>query len=368
MNVSISYFAQRLSASLMVYALFLSLITSCAKTAKDEKTSENIISEDIVDIQLSPEIQARLDSMDTELELPEGLTQEEQVTYIENHVLKTPVSVIELLALQPVHTLDPDERNWDYITEAGWAKFRLMNRFMRMQYVALGDPMDELRWVVATQVILDDYATPLGITQEQAIDSLLSAADFLCGGTQYQINQCTYVMASVEYYKTLAAYKTFIEQMPKDLQPLLYEEYTAWNKLNKARHNAYVNIVRAGEHYSALPMEYEGMYAAYAEKRRQLLETEMQILSAGKAYSLHHPVVRTVDWENYLQTLRDRCESDEASDIVDDLDEAVSVWISVRQKIARHLPPSVGTCYDNLTADYHWGITNEEEQVPEMYG
>ena len=138
MNVSISYFAQRLSASLMVCVLFLSLITSCAQTAKDEKTSENIISEDIVDIQLSPEIQARLESMDTKLELPEGLSQEEQVTYIENHVLKTPVSVIELLALQPVHTLDPDERNWDYITEAGWAKFRLMNRFMRMQYVALG--------------------------------------------------------------------------------------------------------------------------------------------------------------------------------------------------------------------------------------
>ena len=43
MNVSISYFAQRLSASLMVCVLFLSLITSCAQTAKDEKTSENII-------------------------------------------------------------------------------------------------------------------------------------------------------------------------------------------------------------------------------------------------------------------------------------------------------------------------------------
>lgn len=335
----------------------LCLMPACS-TQRDPKT---------VKIVLSPEIQARLDSMDSELEIPDGLTEYEQVTYIENHVLTTPISANELLALQPIHTLDIEERYKDYITEVERAKFRLMNRFMRMQYVALGDPMDELRWVVATQVILDDYATPLGITQEQAIDSLLSAADYLCGGTQYEINQCTYVMASVEYYKTLASYKSFIEQMPKELQPLLYEEYTAWNKLNKARHNAYVNIVRAGDHYSALPMEFEGMYAAYAEKRSQLLDIEKQILFANKSYSLLHPVVKTADWNRYLQALRDKCGSDEESSIVDELDKTVGEWIRVRQKIAKHLSPSVGTYYDNLTADYHWVITNEEEQIPEMY-
>ena len=83
--------------------------------------------------------------MDTELEIPDGLTEEEQVAFVENQVLTTPISAIELLALQPIHTLDPDESDWDYITEADWKKFRLMNRFMRMQFVALGDPMDELR-------------------------------------------------------------------------------------------------------------------------------------------------------------------------------------------------------------------------------
>lgn len=345
--------------SLLALVIISILCFMPACTAPQEKKAEKI--------SLNPVIQARMDSMDTELEVPEGLTEEERVTYIENHVLKTPITVNELLALQPIHTLDPGERYWEYITEAEWAKFRLMNRFMRMQYVALGDPMDELRWVVATQVILDDYATPLGITQEQAIDSLLSAADYLCGGTQYEINQCTYVMASVEYYKTLASYKSFIEQMPKDLQPLLYEEYTAWNKLNKARHNAYVNIVRAGDHYSALPMEFEGMYAAYAEKRSQLLDIEKQILFANKSYSLLHPVVKTADWNRYLQALRDMCGTDESLTIVDDLDKTVCEWIRVRQKIAKHLSPSVGTYYDNLTADYHWVITNEEEQIPEMY-
>lgn len=342
---------------LITIIAFLCFMSAC--TASRNKKTEGI--------SLNPVIQARLDSMDTELEIPDGLTEEEQVAFVENQVLTTPISAIELLALQPIHTLDPDESDCDYITEADWKKFRLMNRFMRMQFVALGDPMDELRWVVATQVILDDYAIPLGIAQEQAIDSLLSAADYLCCGTQYDINQCTYVMSSVEYYKTLAAYKDFIENMPSDLQALLYEEYRAWNKLNKARHNAYVNIVRAGDHYSALPMELEGMYAVYVEKRRQLLDIEKQIISANKTYSLQHPVVKTKDWNNYLQKLRDKCENDEALVIVEDLDRAVSTWISVRQKIARHLPPSAATYYDKLTADYHWTITNEEEQVPPMY-
>lgn len=342
---------------LITIIAFLCFMSACT-ASRNKKTGG---------ISLNPVIQARLDSMDTELEIPDGLTEEEQVAFVENQVLTTPISAIELLALQPIHTLDPDESDRDYITETDWKKFRLMNRFMRMQFVALGDPMDELRWVVATQVILDDYAIPLGIAQEQAIDSLLSAADYLCCGTQYDINQCTYVMSSVEYYKTLAAYKDFIENMPDDLQSLLYEEYRAWNKLNKARHNAYVNIVRAGDHYSALPMELEGMYAVYVEKRRQLLDIEKQIIAANKTYSLQHPVVKTKDWNNYLQKLRDKCESDEVLVIVEDLDRAVSTWISVRQKIARHLPPSAATYYDNLTADYHWAITNEEEEVPPMY-
>ena len=361
-------FSKRLSLLPVVCIFFLCLITSCGKKAQDEGTTkEESTPVDILSLPLSPQIKARLDAMDTVPEIPEGLTQEEQVAFIENHVLKTPISVIELLSLQPIHTLDPDERYWDYITEEDWKKFRLMNRFMRMQYVALGDPMDELRWVTATQVILDDYATSLGITQEQAIDSLLDAAGFLCGGTQYQINQCTYVMSSVEYYKTLAAYQTFIKQMPEELQSLLHEEYTAWNKMNKARHNAYVNIVQAGNHYSSLPMGLEGMYAAYAEKRRHLLAIEKQILTEGKTYSIQHPVVKTMDWNNYLQTLRNKSAGDESLAIINDLDESVRAWIRVRQKIANQLPCPVGTYYDNLTADYHWVITNDDEPVSGMY-
>ncbi len=196
MNITEKHFIPLLFVPLIFCIASFCIMVSCTKSAKQGTQFSNL--------PLSPEIHARLDSMKTKPEIPEGLTKEEQIAYIENNVLTTPVSVSELLALQPIHTLDPHQRYWEYISDAKWEQFRLMNRFMRMQYVALGDPMDELRWVIATQVILDDYATPLAITQEQAIDSLLSAAEFLGCGTQYEINQCTYVMSSVEYYKTLS--------------------------------------------------------------------------------------------------------------------------------------------------------------------
>ena len=347
----------------------MSTMVSCTSSGSTGTTdaAQTKAKEPQAEYKFPPEIQARIDAYGADLEVPEGLDEEDRIAYIENHVLTTPITAGELLALHPIHTLDPGKQHWEYISDVQWRKFRLMNRFMRMQFVALGDPTDELQWVEATQIILDTYADSLVITREQAIDSLLSAAGFLGCGTQAQINQCTYVMASVEYFQTLAAYKTFMEHMPENLQPLLYKEYTAWNKMNKARHNVYVDIVRAGSYYSALPMELEAKYAGYAKKRKQVLETETQILSAGKEYRLRHPVVKTADWNNYLKSLRYRCADDEALAIVDELDEAVRTWIAVRQKIAKHLPSSVGTSYDNVTADYHWVIVNDDESFPEEY-
>lgn len=151
MNITEKHFIPLLFVPLIFCIASFCIMVSCTKSAKQGTQFPNL--------PLSPEIHARLDSMKTKPEIPEGLTKEEQIAYIENNVLTTPVSVSELLALQPVHTLDPDECEWKYISDAGWEKIRLMNRFMRMQYVALGNPRDELIWAMATQVILADYAT-----------------------------------------------------------------------------------------------------------------------------------------------------------------------------------------------------------------
>ena len=335
-------------------------VTSCAKSSSETEEQDQKLT-------LHPLIQARYDALDSVLDIPEDLTEEQRLVYIENQVLTSPVTADELLALRPIHTLDPDTTRYgNWWSEQRWEQIRLANRFMRMQFVAFGEPMDEWQWAIAVQKIVDDYAAPFDINEEQALDSLYAGADHLCAGTQYQINQCTYVMSSIEYYKTLAAYRSFINQLPESQQALFIEEYAAWNKLNKARFDAYTGIRRANSHYSALPMELEGMYAAYAECRRQILNQEQAVILSGKNYRQQHPVVRTKDWNAYLQSLYNQA-TDEDSTIVQTLDETTKAWIAIRQKIANQLPQPQQTAYDNLTADYHWIITNEHETVPPMY-
>ena len=335
-------------------------VTSCAKSSSETEEQAGKPS-------LHPLIQARYDALDSVLDIPEDLTEEQRLVYIENQVLTSPGTADELLALRPIHTLDPDTTRYgNWWSEQRWEQIRLANRFMRMQFVAFGEPMDEWQWAIAVQKIVADYAAPFDINEEQALDSLYAGADHLCAGTQYQINQCTYVMSSIEYYKTLAAYRSFINQLPESQQALFIEEYAAWNKLNKARFDAYTGIRRANSHYSALPMELEGMYAAYAECRRQILNQEQAVILSGKNYRQQHPVVRTKDWNAYLQSLYNQA-TDEDSTIVQTLDETTKAWIAIRQKIANQLPQPQQTAYDNLTADYHWIITNEHETVPPMY-
>ena len=342
---------------LAIIAFLLGAI-ACTKQSAEKETQKPT---------LSPEIQARYDALDTALVIPEDLTDEQQLVYIENQVLTTPVTASELLALRPIHTLDPDtSRYGNWLSDQRWEQVHLANRFMRMQHVAFGEPMDEWQWAIAVHTIISEYAAPFGISEEQALDSLYAGADHLCAGTQYQINQCTYVMSSIEYYKTLAAYRSFIDQLPESQQALFQEEYVAWNKLNKARFDAYIGIRRAHDHYSALPMELEGMYSAYAECRRDVLAKEQEVILSGKIYKQRYPVVRTKDWNAYLQSLYDHA-TDEDSIIVQHLDETAKEWIAIRQKIANQLPQTQQTAYDNITADYHWIITNEQEQVPPMY-
>ena len=343
------------------YIAFLSLtfILATACSTKAKKVS---------DYHLSPIILERISNPDTIISVPEGLSKEDQIAYIENHVLTSPISADELLALSPIHTLDDPDLAWlPSLPTQGDAQVQMANRFMRMQYVALGDPMDELQWVIAVQTILKEYATNYKVTMTQALDDMLGSVEYLAAGTMPEINRYCYIAASVEYYKTLAVYYEFLQKAEKSpLQELLRDEYVAWNKLNKARHNAYVNIVRAGEWYSALPMEYEGQYAAYAQRRRELLSIETDILYGNTTYRKQHPLVRTADWDNYIKNILNGT-IDDYAEIAAQVDTTVRVWLQIRQSIARQLPAAQATSYDNLTADYHWLITNNDEPIPPGY-
>lgn len=350
---------------ILVTAAMMCVMMSCANKQQEQQEQQKIR---IEDLPLRQTIHNRLAAIDTVPVLPEGLTEEEQVIYVEDLVLTSPITVEELLALTPIHDLDPNTGwyggDWP---EAYMEKVRMANRFMRMQYIALGDPMDEMRWVEAVQTILAEYAATHGISVAQALDSLSDGVAHLEAGTQYEMNQWTYVLASVEYYKTLAAYKTIIDDMPEYKKEMFTQEYVAWNMMNKARHKAYVFIRRAGDHYSSLPMEYEAMYSAYVTYRRQLLTLENEIMWTNKTYKRQHPIVKAADWEDYLDTKLYRTAEDEDSTIVNEVDQSVRTWLRARKKIAKNSDSGCHESYDDITNDYYWTIIHEAEPMPERY-
>lgn len=306
------------------------------------------------------------------------LEQEDSIAAIENAAIKAKVTITaeDLLALRPVHSLESDSDIIMRVLATPDKGLQLANRFLRMHYAAGGTPDNEQVWVEAVQMTLDNYCKKHKCTEDQAWIDFMDGIDFLTGGTQPEINRYCYVTACVEYYQTLAAYKSFLDDLKDSrLQALLLEEYRAWNAMNGVRQAVFINIRMAGQHYSALPMDFEGNYAAQALYRRELLETEKRIiLDGGASYELQHEVINTADWNEYLEQrlfyrpgAADEGDEDHDQAIARHLDRCVKVWLTTRQAVTKYLPESKATCYDNVTADYHWVIVNEAEVIPEGY-
>lgn len=353
------------------------VMAACSKGKPAEaevvEAQELSIEDNYPGLDLNPVLRARLEALDTIVKIPAELTEDERIIYLENHLLSHSITKEELLALEPVNTLDPDTERYgdewkeEYWTEKDREKTRLVNRFMRMHYVSMGDPMDELQWAIAVDTMLGEYAAKQHISKEKAMECMSEGANHLEAGTQYEMNMWCYVQASIAYYKTLRAYLTLIDSQLDYKKDLFYDEYKAWVRMNKARHNAYVNIRRAGDHYSALPMEYEGMYAAYADYRTKLLQMEDDILWLNKTYKRKHPVMTDADWQNYLDHRLFRLADDGDAPIIEEVDQSVREWIKMRQRIAKNAFSQAQESYENLTSDYYWVIIHEAEPMPGGY-
>ena len=359
------------------FVVSLCLMMACSKgqtaETEDAESQELSIEDKYPGLDLSPELKERLEALDTIVKIPEELTEDEKIVYLENLLISHSITMEELLALEPVNTLDPDTNRYgdewkeEYWTKEDREKTYLVNRFMRMHYVSMGDPMDELQWAMAVDTMLGEYAAKHHISKEKAIKCMSDGAGHLEAGTQYDINMWCYVQSSIAYYKALSAYLILIESQLDHKRDLFYDEYKAWVRMNKARHNAYVNIRRAGDHYSALPMEFEGMYAAYADYRTKLLQMEDDILWLNKTYKRKHPIMTETDWQNYLDHRLFRLADDGDGPIIDELDQSVREWIKMRQRIAKNAYSDAQESYENLTSDYYWVIIHEAEPIPKGY-
>lgn len=343
--------------------------TDTNKEPTEADKNEVLVTQQMLDtLSLSEEVLARFAALDSPIVISERVEPELYAVCVENSLMTSPVSASELLSLSPINTLNCDSDAYAAASPREKDAMKLANRFMRMHYIAMGDADDEMQWAMATLTILNEHAAKYNLSADQALDDMVNAVDFLSAGTQSDINTYVYVMASVEYYKTIAAYASFLQSVRDNkLRDMLHQEYAAWAKMNGLRHDAYVYIRRANEWYTALPMELEGMYYAYSERRMELLETERAILKENKVYERRHPLVRTADWDTYMREQLDFREGADQYELAEYFDAAVKEWLAIRQKIARYLPDSKGNSYDNLTADYHWMIANDDEEIPSIF-
>lgn len=325
-----------------------------------------------------------LDPRDT-VNVPEWLSGEDSLAYIENALLQSPISADDLLNLAEVHNIEDllnDYNNFekaaiypeyakDFLaTGRDSAAMCLENRILRM-YDAVsqkGNAPDMLQWAVAVNTSLDEYCAKVpSVARDSALVEAERVIARFSSLTQYEMNFQSYVSAVREYYSTIEAYRLWLEAVPSEWKPFALEEYEAWHDLNEARFALWCDVSYQQEWYSMKPMEIEAYYEALSINRRAELAIERDIILRGESYCQKGKTVSTKEWEDWiakssvpedmelLQEMESNLIPDEelVKARVAYLRTTFSRWLTSRQAFAAALPRDRGMSYDNLTADIH---------------
>lgn len=317
--------------------------------------------------------------------VPEWLSGEDSIVYIENAVVKSPIFVDDLLNLAEVHTIEGILYHYNNFEEADYypehaedflatgrdsAAIRLANRIIRMgDLVSLnGKARDKLQWANAVNVALDDYCSRVpSVARDSAFAEVNHVIAKFSSLTQYEMNFQSYASSVAQYYRTIEAYRLWLEAIPHEWELYAMDEYEAWHDLNEARFALWCDVSYQQEWYSMKPMEIEAYTEYLSVNRRAELSIEEGIILRGEPYLQKGKTVNTKQWEewiakssvpedlDYLQAMRSDLIPDGAliKERVDNLRTAFSRWLKARQAFAAALPQDLGTSYDNLTADIH---------------
>ena len=318
--------------------------------------------------------------------VPEWLTGEDSIAYIENAILQSPISVEDLLGLMEVHSIeqslskydnsemekeDPEYANEYRATHRDSAAMRLANRFMRMSYLVNknGKANDKLQWFMAVNAIIDTFRVAVpSVPKDSVIDEITRVVYKFSEGTQRELNFQSYINATLDYYHTIEAYHKWIQDVPSNLKVMVQEEYEAWHDLNNARFALWSDVSYSQSWYSMKPMEIEGYYENLSSNRRAELEVERSIILANKPYYQKGKTVTTQEWEKWIADnsvpedldLLKELENEElipsdslVNDRVSTLKSSFSKWLKARHAISNALPKEQRDSYDNMTADIH---------------
>ena len=329
---------------------------------------------------------SNFDPQDTVV-VPEGLTGEDSIAYIENMIVKSPISATDLLRLAVVHSVqerlfhcyeeagcpvyDPYSREDHQTERRDSAAMSLANRLIRMaDLVSLnGDANDKLQWAVAVNAAIDSFhvAVP-SLPIDSVISDISRVVSKFSNDTQSELNFIAYVDGIVDYYRTIEAYRQWLSEVPSNLKSLMQNEYVAWHNFNEARFAFWRDVSYNQEWYSMKPMEIEGYYENLSTNRRAELDVERSIISDGKPYFQKGKMVTSAQWEQWITDhsipedidLMKEMEREEdlpsdslVMDRVNTLKSSFSRWMEARKAIAAALPKKQGISYNNLTTDIY---------------
>ena len=327
---------------------------------------------------------SNLDPRDTVI-VPEGLTGEDSIAYIENMIVKSPISATDLLRLAEVHTVqdrlfhcyeeagcpvyDPYSREDHQTERRDSAAMSLANQLIRMaELVNLnGDANDKLQWAVAVNAAIDSFhvAVP-SLPIDSVISDISRVVSKFSNDTQSELNFIAYVDATVDYYRTIEAYRQWLSEVPSNLKFLMQNEYVAWHNFNEARFAFWRDVSYNQEWYSMKPMEIEGYYENLSANRRAELEEERSIILEGKPYFPKGKTITSAQWEKWItdhsvpedieylrnEFWKDRIPNDSiVNNRVNALKSTFSQWIEARSAIVKALPQEQSRWYDNMTTD-----------------
>lgn len=317
--------------------------------------------------------------------VPEGLAGEDSIAYIENAVVKSPISAADLLGLAAVHTVqdrlfhcyekagypvyEPQSRDNRQIERRDSAAMCLANQLIRMaELVNLnGDANDKLQWAIAVNTAINSFhvAVP-SLPLDSVVPDINRVVSKFSNDTQSEMNFISYVNATVDYYRTIEAYRRWLSDVPSSLKSLMQNEYVAWHDFNEARFAFWRDVSYNQEWYSMKPMEIEGYYENLSVNRRAELDVERGIILENKPYQQKGKTVTSAQWEKwitdhsvpddieYLQNefWKDRIPSDSiVNNRVNTLKSTFSQWMGARKAIVKALPQEESKWYDNMTSD-----------------
>ena len=298
------------------------------------------------------------------VKVPEGYTGEDSIAYIENAVLKSNITAEDLLGLAEVHSVEgmlfdynneekaednPEYAKEHIVTHRDSSALRLVNRIMRMNELVKknGKANDKLQWAIAVNAAIDTFlVNEPTIRKGQVFEEIERVTSKFSSDTQSEMNFISYIYATLDYYRSIEAYRQWLQAVPKDIRQLAQEEYEAWHDLNDARFNLWNDVSYRREWYSMKPLEIEGYYTNLSENRRAELDVERDIIL------------------NMLEKNDTRIPSDSiVTDRVNTLKTTFARWLKARQALAATLPKEQGDSYDYLTADMHSRMTGKLEAI-----